>query len=70
MCDMVAAMIKSRRIGLGMSLEEVEQLTGFSARTHRRIEQGNLAVCLGSVLATADALGLELKLEEKRDAAA
>lgn len=68
----LVAQLKRRRVELGMSLDDLGHITGFSARTHRRVEQGNLAVCLGSVLAAADALGLgvELKPEVKRDDAA
>lgn len=54
-------MIKEARKAQGLSQMDLQDLSGVSASVLYKIEKGRIDIAFGSLLAVADALGIELK---------
>ncbi len=61
---MLGKIIQEHRKALKMPQEELAALSGVSERTIRDFEHGKLGISLEKVMALAEVLGLEVKLEE------
>ncbi|KRE78952.1 helix-turn-helix transcriptional regulator [Arthrobacter sp. Soil762] len=60
--DQLLSEVRSRRISLGLTQQDLADLAGVSERFVRFVEQGKPSVQLDSLLAVLDAVGLELRL--------
>lgn len=58
----LAAYIRARRLGLGLTQRDLADMAGVSERFVRFVEQGKPSVQLDSVLAVLATLGLELRV--------
>ena len=58
----MAAEVRSRRISLGLTQQDLADMAGVSERFVRFVEQGKPSIQLDSLLAVLDTLGLELRL--------
>lgn len=64
--NLLASIIKKRRVGLSLSQQDVSEISGVALRTVNAVESGKASVNLKNLLAIADVLGLEIKLELKK----
>ncbi|ALV41639.1 XRE family transcriptional regulator [Pseudarthrobacter sulfonivorans] len=60
--ELLPAEVRSRRISLGLTQQDLADMAGVSERFVRFVEQGKPSVQLDSLLAVLDTLGLELRL--------
>lgn len=58
----IGGAIRAARSGLGLTQGQLAELVGLSDRTVRHIEQGSGSPSVGAVIATANALGLSLRV--------
>lgn len=58
--------VRNRRRDLGLTQQDVADLSGVSPRFIRDVEHGKPSVQLDKLLALLDALGLELRAEIRR----
>jgi y4mF family transcriptional regulator len=58
----LAAEVRSRRVQLGLTQQDLADMAGVSERFVRFVEQGKPSVQLDSLTAVLDTLGLELRL--------
>jgi HTH-type transcriptional regulator/antitoxin HipB len=63
--DLLAAEVRARRVGLGLTQRDLADMAGVSERFVRFVEQGKPSVQLDSLTALLDTLGLELLLNTK-----
>jgi HTH-type transcriptional regulator/antitoxin HipB len=68
--DLVAAEVRARRAGLGLTQQDLADLAGVSERFVRFVEQGKPSVQLDSLTAVLETLGLELRLATRSSEAA
>ena len=66
----VAAEVRARRAGLGLTQQELADMAGVSERFVRFVEQGKPSVQLDSLTAILETLGLELRLYTRTSRAA
>ena len=66
----VAAEVRARRAGLGLTQQELADMAGVSERFVRFVEQGKPSVQLDSLTAILETLGLELRLSTRTSQAA
>ncbi|MHA7289072.1 helix-turn-helix transcriptional regulator [Arthrobacter sp. MDT3-24] len=63
--DQLPSEVRSRRISLGLTQQDLADMAGVSERFVRFVEQGKPSVQLDSLLAVLDTLGLELRLSTR-----
>jgi HTH-type transcriptional regulator/antitoxin HipB len=63
--ELLAAEVRARRVGLGLTQQDLADMAGVSERFVRFVEQGKPSVQLDSLTALLDTLGLELRLGTK-----
>jgi HTH-type transcriptional regulator/antitoxin HipB len=68
--SLLAAEVRSRRLQLGLTQQDLADMAGVSERFVRFVEQGKPSVQLDSLTAVLDTLGLELRLTTKTSQAA
>lgn len=68
--DLVAAEVRTRRAGLGLTQQDLADMAGVSERFVRFVEQGKPSVQLDSLTAVLETLGLELRLATRSSEAA
>lgn len=66
----VAAEVRARRAGLGLTQQDLADMAGVSERFVRFVEQGKPSVQLDSLTAVLETLGLELRLATRSSEAA
>lgn len=62
----IAGTIKSRRIELSLSQQDLSEMSGVALRTINSLETGKASINLKNLAAIADVLGLELLLNIKK----
>ena len=67
---MLAAQVRTRRVALRLSQQDLADMAGVSERFVRFVEQGKPSVQLDSLLAVLETLGLELRLATRAREAA
>lgn len=60
--DQLPSEVRSRRLALGLTQQDLADMAGVSERFVRFVEQGKRSVQLDSLLAVLDTLGLELRI--------
>lgn len=68
--ELVAAEVRARRAGLGLTQQDLADMAGVSERFVRFVEQGKPSVQLDSLTAVLETLGLELRLATRSSEAA
>lgn len=63
-CDRIGAWIESQRTAIGLTLAELETLTGVSRSSLIRMQDGNAAMSIGNVIAVIQALGGDIEVKE------
>jgi transcriptional regulator with XRE-family HTH domain len=58
--------LKNRRQNLGVTQEQLAELSGVALRTIKEIESGNSNPTLATLSKIADVLGMEIKIEVKK----
>ncbi|HJW01522.1 MAG TPA: helix-turn-helix transcriptional regulator [Arthrobacter sp.] len=66
----LAAEVRSRRLQLGLTQQDLADMAGVSERFVRFVEQGKPSVQLDSLTALLETLGLELRVVPRSSAAA
>jgi len=61
----LGAYLKARRIAMGISIYRIMKDSGLSQKTTYRIERGNAAYAITSLLLYCDVLGLDIDFVEK-----
>jgi DNA-binding XRE family transcriptional regulator len=61
------AMVRNRRLELGVRAEDAGEKAGFRPQTLRDFEQGRSVPKLDTFVAVCEALGLEVRLEPKEN---
>lgn len=60
--DRLAVEVRARRVGMGLTQQDLADLAGVSERFVRFVEQGKPSIQLDSLTAVLETLGLELRL--------
>ncbi|MBT2533696.1 helix-turn-helix transcriptional regulator [Arthrobacter sp. ISL-48] len=68
--DLLAAEVRTRRMALGLTQEDLAALAAVSERFVRFVEQGKPSIQLDSLTAVLETLGLELRLGTRTSKAA
>ena len=63
--DQLPSVVRSRRMSLGLTQQDLADMAGVSERFIRFVEQGKPSVQLDSLLAVLDTLGLELRISTR-----
>lgn len=57
--ESIAANVRRRRVGLGLTQEGLSEITGFDVRFVQRIERGDVHMRIETLLRLADAVGVK-----------
>jgi transcriptional regulator with XRE-family HTH domain len=57
--ESIASNVRRRRIGLGLTQEQLSELTGFDVRFLSRIERGQVHMRIETLLRLAESLGVK-----------
>jgi len=64
-CDEIGRWIEDRRSAIGLTISELEALTGVSRSSLVRMQNGNAAMSIGNVIAVIQALGGQVEVKEE-----
>jgi transcriptional regulator with XRE-family HTH domain len=63
-CDEIGRWVEYRRLAIGLTLSELEALTGVSRSSLVRMQNGNQGMSIGNVIAVIQALGGDIEVKE------
>lgn len=62
----IASIIRTRRLALALSQQDLSEMSAVALRTVNALETGKASINLKNLLAIADVLGLEIGLQLKK----